>query len=186
VQESVHDLFVGKLERRMQRIRVGDPLDKNTDMGAIHSAAQLARIRELVVDGEQSGCALFQAGGVLPKKGFWFPPSLFTGVTMSHRIAREEIFGPVLSVLTFRTPEEAVEKANNTAYGLSAGIWTDKGARILWLAERMKAGVVWNNTFNRFDASSPFGGFKESGFGREGGRQGMRGYVRLQGGLSAG
>jgi aldehyde dehydrogenase (NAD+) len=122
----------------------------------------------------------------LPAKGYWFAPSMFTGVAMSHRIAREEIFGPVLSVLTFRTPEEAVEKANNTSYGLSAGIWTDKGARILWLAERMKAGVVWNNTFNRFDAASPFGGFKESGFGREGGRQGLRAYVRLAGGLLPG
>ncbi len=186
VQESVHELFADKLQRRMQRIRVGDPLDKNTDMGAIHSAVQLARIRELVGDGVAAGCTLYQAPCELPAKGFWFAPSMFTGVTMSHRIAREEIFGPVLSVLTFRTPEEAVEKANNTAYGLSAGIWTDKGARILWLAERLKAGVVWNNTFNRFDAASPFGGFKESGFGREGGRQGMRAYVRLAGGLSPG
>jgi aldehyde dehydrogenase (NAD+) len=186
VQESVHDLFVDKLRRRMARIRVGNPMDKNTDMGAIHSRAQLVRIQELVGDGVQSGCELFQPPCELPAKGFWFAPSLFTGVAPSHRIAREEIFGPVLSVLTFRTPEEAVEKANNTAYGLSAGIWTDKGARILWLAERMKAGVVWNNTFNRFDAASPFGGFKESGFGREGGRQGMRGYVRLAGGLSPG
>jgi aldehyde dehydrogenase (NAD+) len=186
LQESVHDLFVGKLRARMARIRVGNPLDKNTDMGAIHSSAQLARIRELVGDGQASGCELFQPKCELPTKGFWHAPSLFTGVTMSHRIAREEIFGPVLSVLTFRTPEEAVEKANNTAYGLSAGIWTDKGARILWLAERMKAGVVWNNTYNRFDAASPFGGFKESGFGREGGRQGMRGYVRLAGGLLPG
>jgi aldehyde dehydrogenase (NAD+) len=186
VQESVHDRFVDKLRRRMARIRVGNPMDKNTDLGAIHSAAQLARIRELVGDGQASGCELYQPKCELPKQGFWFPPSMFTGVTMSHRIAREEIFGPVLSVLTFRTPEEAVEKANNTAYGLSAGIWTDKGARILWLAERMKAGVVWNNTFNRFDAASPFGGFKESGFGREGGRQGMRGYVKLAGGLLPG
>jgi aldehyde dehydrogenase (NAD+) len=186
VQESVHDLVVDKLTRRMQRIRVGNPLDKNTDMGAIHSAAQLARIRELCDDGEQSGCVRVQPACELPAKGFWFPPTMFTGVSMSHRIAREEVFGPVLSVLTFRTPEEAVEKANNTSYGLSAGIWTDKGARILWLAERMKAGVVWNNTFNRFDAGSPFGGFKESGFGREGGRQGMRAYVRLAGGLLPG
>jgi aldehyde dehydrogenase (NAD+) len=186
VQESVHDLVVDKLVRRMQRIRVGNPLDKNTDMGAIHSAAQLARISELCADGEQSGCVLLQAKCELPKHGFWFPPTMFTGVSMSHRLAREEVFGPVLAVLTFRTPEEAVEKANNTAYGLSAGIWTDKGARILWLAERMKAGVVWNNTFNRFDAASPFGGMKESGFGREGGRQGMRAYVRLAGGLLPG
>jgi len=186
VQESVHDLFVDKLRRRMARIRVGNPMDKNTDMGAIHSAAQLARIRELVAVGVDGGADLFQSPCELPAKGYWFAPSMFTNVALSHRIAREEIFGPVLAVLTFRTPEEAVEKANNTAYGLSAGIWTDKGARILWLAERMKAGVVWNNTFNRFDPASPFGGFKESGFGREGGRQGMRGYVRLAGGLSPG
>jgi aldehyde dehydrogenase (NAD+) len=186
VQESVHDLLVDKLRRRMARIRVGDPMDKNTDMGAIHSAPQLARIKELVAAGQGEGAELHQAACALPGKGYWFPPSMFTGVAQSHRIAREEIFGPVLAVLTFRTPEEAVEKANNTSYGLSAGIWTDKGARILWLAERMKAGVVWNNTFNRFDAAAPFGGFKESGFGREGGRQGMRAYVRLAGGLTAG
>ncbi len=186
VQESVHDLFVDKLQRRMSRIRVGSPMDKNTDMGAIHSKPQLLRIRELVAAGQDEGAVLHQAPCELPSKGYWFAPSMFTGVAMSHRVAREEIFGPVLSVLTFRTPEEAVEKANNTSYGLSAGIWTDKGARILWLAERMQAGVVWNNTFNRFDAASPFGGFKESGFGREGGRQGMRGYVRLCGGLLPG
>jgi len=186
VQESVHDLLVDKLQRRMARIRVGNPMDKNTDMGAIHSKPQLQRIRELVAAGQDEGAVLHQAPCELPSKGYWFPPSIFTGVAMSHRVAREEIFGPVLSVLTFRTPEEAVEKANNTSYGLSAGIWTDKGARILWLAERMKAGVVWNNTFNRFDAASPFGGFKESGFGREGGRQGLRAYVRLAGGLLPG
>ncbi|MCR9248119.1 MAG: aldehyde dehydrogenase family protein [bacterium] len=186
VQESVHDLFVRKLARRMERIRVGNPLDKNTDMGAIHSAAQLARIEELVAAGVDEGATLHQSSCELPGQGFWFAPTMFTNVALSHRIAREEIFGPVLSVLTFRTPEEAVEKANNTSYGLSAGIWTDKGARILWLADRLRAGVVWNNTFNRFDAASPFGGFKESGFGREGGRAGMRAYVRLQDGLSAG
>jgi aldehyde dehydrogenase (NAD+) len=186
VQESVHDLFVEKLQRRMARIRVGNPLDKNTDMGAIHSKAQLQRIRELCAAGVEGGASLHQSKCDLPQKGFWFPPTMFTGVAMSHRIAREEVFGPVLAVLTFRTPEEAVEKANNTSYGLSAGIWTDKGARILWVAERMKAGVVWNNTFHRFDAASPFGGFKESGFGREGGRQGLRAYLRLPGGLSPG
>ncbi len=180
VQESVHDLVIDKLQRRMNRIRVGSPMDKNTDMGAIHSKAQLARIHELVAAGVEGGADLHQSTCELPQKGFWFPPSMFTNVAMSHRIAREEIFGPVLAVMTFRTPEEAVEKANNTSYGLSAGIWTDKGARILWLAERMKAGVVWNNTFNRFDAASPFGGFKESGFGREGGRQGLRAYVKLK------
>jgi aldehyde dehydrogenase (NAD+) len=186
VQEGVHELFVDKLCARMQRIRVGDPLDKNTDMGAIHSEAQLQRIRELVDSGVQDGARLRQADCALPARGFWFPPSLFTGVATSHRIAREEIFGPVLSVLTFRTPEEAVEKANNTCYGLSAGIWTDKGARILWLAERLRAGVVWNNTFNRFDPAAPFGGYRESGFGREGGRQGMRAYLRVPGSLSPG
>jgi len=186
VQESVHDLFVRKLQRRMARIRVGDPLDKNTDMGAIHSKAQLHRIRELVDAGVAEGADLHQASCKLPRKGYWFAPSMFTGVSQTHRVAREEIFGPVLSVSTFRTPEEAVQKANDTSYGLSAGIWTDKGARILWLAERMRAGVVWNNTFNRFDAASPFGGFQESGFGREGGRQGMRAYVRLRSGLLPG
>ena len=186
VHESVHDLFVEKLQRRMARIRVGNPLDKNTDMGAIHSKAQLARIRELCAAGVDGGGVMHQAKCELPSKGYWFAPTMFTSVSMSHRIAREEVFGPVLAVLTFRTPEEAVEKANNTSYGLSAGIWTDKGARILWCAERMKAGVVWNNTFNRFDAASPFGGFKESGFGREGGRQGLRAYVKLAGGLLPG
>ncbi|MCA8949448.1 MAG: aldehyde dehydrogenase family protein, partial [Planctomycetes bacterium] len=186
VQESVHQLFVDKLRRRMQRIRVGDPLDKNTDMGAIHSAAQLERIEQLVAAGVDEGAVLHQSECELPARGYWFRPTMFTEVAMSHRIAREEIFGPVLAVLTFRTPEEAVELANNTSYGLSAGIWTDKGARILWLASRLRAGVIWNNTFNRFDAASPFGGYKESGFGREGGRQGMRAYVRLRGGLSAG
>jgi aldehyde dehydrogenase (NAD+) len=186
VQESVHDVFVRKLQRRMARIRVGDPLDKNTDMGAIHSSEQLQRIRGLVQAGVDEGAVLFQPKCALPKNGFWFAPSMFTGVTQSHRIAREEIFGPVLSVSTFRTPEEAVQKANDTSYGLSAGIWTDKGARILWLASRMRAGVVWNNTFNRFDAASPFGGYQESGFGREGGRQGLRAYVKLRSGLLPG
>ncbi|MFK7741216.1 MAG: aldehyde dehydrogenase family protein [Planctomycetota bacterium] len=186
VQESVHDVFVKKLVRRMQRIRVGDPLDKNTDMGAIHSQEQLQRITALVQSGVDEGAALHQANGKLPRRGYWFQPTLFTDVAPAHRIFREEIFGPVLSVSTFRTPDEAVQKANDTSYGLSAGIWTDKGARILWLASRMRAGVVWNNTFNRFDAASPFGGYQESGFGREGGRQGMRAYVRLPNGLSAG
>ena len=177
VQESIHDLFVEKLKRRMERIRVGDPMDKNTDMGAINSKEQLCRIDELVAAGRSEGATMHQSGAVLPGKGFWHRPTLFTDVALSHRIAREEIFGPVLSVLTFRTPDEAVEKANNTAYGLSAGIWTDKGSRILDMASRMRAGVVWNNTFNRFDPASPFGGFKESGFGREGGRQGLLTYL---------
>ena len=183
LQESIHDLFVAKLQRRIARIRVGDPMDKNTDLGAIHSRLQLEKIQGLVQSGRDEGCTIHQPACTLPEKGFWFPPTLFTGVTQAHRIAREEIFGPVLAVLTFRTPEEAIEKANNTSYGLSAGVWTDKGARILWLADKLRAGVVWNNTFNRFDPGSPFGGMKESGFGREGGRQGLAAYVRREGGL---
>ncbi|MEC7583174.1 MAG: aldehyde dehydrogenase family protein [Planctomycetota bacterium] len=186
LQESVHDLFVDKLKSRMERIRVGDPMDKNTDMGAINSSAQLGRIRELVQSGVDEGADLYQPGCELPEQGYWFPPSVFTGVAASNRVVREEIFGPVLTVMTFRTPEEAVEKANNSNYGLSAGVWTDKGARILWLAERLRAGVVWNNTFNRFDPAAPFGGFQESGFGREGGKQGLRAYVRLPGSLTSG
>ncbi|MDP6930489.1 MAG: aldehyde dehydrogenase family protein [Planctomycetota bacterium] len=186
VQESVHDIVIDKLARRIERIRVGDPMDKNTDMGAINSDSQLARITELVESGKAEGGALHQSSCSLPDRGFWFPPSFFTGVSQTNRIVREEVFGPVLTVMTFRTPEEAVEKANNTEYGLSAGIWTDKGSRILWMAARMRAGVVWNNTFNRFDAGSPFGGFGESGFGREGGRQGLRAYLHFDGELSGG
>jgi aldehyde dehydrogenase (NAD+) len=180
VQESIAERFISKLKTRMGTLRVGDPLDKNTDVGAINSAAQLGRIRELVAAGETEGANLYQVPGCrLPAKGYWFAPSIFTGVTPSHRVAREEIFGPVLSVLTFRTLEEAIEKANNTAYGLSAGVWTDKGSRILQLAASLKAGVIWANTFNQFDPTSPFGGYKESGFGREGGRQGLSAYVQL-------
>ena len=186
VQESVHDIVIDKLARRIERIRVGDPMDKNTDMGAINSGSQLARITELVESGKAEGGALHQSSCSLPDRGFWFPPSFFTGVSQTNRVVREEVFGPVLAVMTFRTPEEAVEKANNTEYGLSAGIWTDKGSRILWMAARMRAGVVWNNTFNRFDAGSPFGGFGESGFGREGGRQGLRAYLHFDGELSGG
>jgi NAD-dependent aldehyde dehydrogenases len=166
-----------RLKRRLQTLRVGDPLDKNTDVGAINSAAQLARIRELADAGEAEGATRWSAPCVLPERGFWFAPTVFTGVSQSHRIAQEEIFGPVLSVLTFRTPQEAVAKANNTPYGLSAGIWTEKGSRILWMADQLRAGVVWANTFNRFDPTSPFGGYKESGYGREGGRHGLEGYV---------
>ena len=180
VQESVNEYFVGKLKTRLASLRVGNPLDKNTDVGAINSRGQLARIRELVAAGEAEGATLYQPPGCrLPERGFWFAPSIFTGVTPSHRVAREEIFGPVLSVLTFRTLDEAIEKANNTAYGLSAGVWTDKGARILQMSAALKAGVVWANTFNQFDPSSPFGGYKESGFGREGGRQGLSAYLQL-------
>ncbi|RGC66250.1 putative aldehyde dehydrogenase AldA [Micromonospora sp. MW-13] len=179
VQESVAEQVLESLKRRMARLRVGDPLDKNTDIGAINSAAQLARIRELSDAGSAEGAERWSPPCELPERGFWFAPTIFTGVTQAHRIAREEIFGPVLSVLTFRTPAEAVEKANNTPYGLSAGIWTDKGSRILWLADRLRAGVVWANTFNKFDPTSPFGGYKESGYGREGGRHGLEGYLNV-------
>ncbi|MEO3922803.1 aldehyde dehydrogenase family protein [Micromonosporaceae bacterium B7E4] len=177
VQESVYDEVLASLKRRMARLRVGDPLDKNTDIGAINSAAQLDRIRTLSEIGSSEGAERWSPPCELPDRGFWFAPTIFTGVSQAHRIAREEIFGPVLSVLTFRTPAEAVEKANNTPYGLSAGIWTDKGSRILWMADRLRAGVVWANTFNKFDPTSPFGGYKESGYGREGGRQGLEAYL---------
>ena len=179
VQENVADIIIDKLKRRMSTLRVGDPLDKNTDVGAINSKDQLEKISELVDSGVAEGAELFQPKCDLPENGYFFAPTLFTKVSQSHRIANEEIFGPVLSVLTFRTPAEAVEKANNTPYGLSAGIWTEKGSRILWMADQMKAGVVWGNTFNRFDPTSPFGGYKESGFGREGGRQGLMAYLEL-------
>jgi aldehyde dehydrogenase (NAD+) len=179
VQESIAEPLVDKLKRRMATLRVGDPLDKNTDVGAINSRAQLDKIQELVASGEADGAQAWQAPCELPARGFWFRPTVFTHVAQSYRIAQEEIFGPVLSVLTFRTPDEAVEKANNTPYGLSAGIWTDKGSRILDLANRVRAGVVWANTFNRFDPASPFGGYKESGFGREGGRHGLTAYLDL-------
>src|SRR6059036_3184384 len=182
VQESIYDPVISKLKRRLATLRVGDPLDKNTDVGAINSRAQLDKIGELVASGVDEGASIYQPECVLPERGFWFAPTLFTGVSQSHRIAREEIFGPVLSILTFRTPEEAVEKANNTPYGLSAGVWTEKGSRILWMAERLRAGVVWANTYNRFDPSSPFGGYKESRFGREGGRHGLEPYLRFDGG----
>jgi aldehyde dehydrogenase (NAD+) len=177
VQESVYDEVLGRLKERMTTLRVGDPLDKNTDVGAINSPAQLAKIRELSEVGAAEGAERWSAPCELPEHGYWFAPTLFTGVSQAHRIAREEIFGPVLSVLTFRTPAEAVQKANNTPYGLSAGVWTDKGSRILWMAERLRAGVVWANTFNKFDPASPFGGYKESGYGREGGRHGLEAYL---------
>ena len=179
LQESIAEQAIEKLKRRLGTLRVGDPLDKNTDVGAINSAQQLAKIRELVASGEAEGAEIFQPECRLPEKGYWFVPTVFTNVAQSYRIAQEEIFGPVLSVLTFRTPEEAVEKANNTAFGLSAGVWTEKGSRILWMAERLRAGVVWANTFNRFDPASPFGGYKESGFGREGGLHGLAPYLDL-------
>ena len=180
VQESIAEMFVAKLKNRIDVLRVGNPLDKNTDVGAINSRTQLDRICELVDSGVAAGAEMYQSAACqLPTPGFYFKPTVFTGVTQSHRIAREEIFGPVLSVLTFRTLEEAVEKANNTMYGLSAGVWTDKGSRILKMSTLLKAGVVWANTFNKFDPSSPFGGYKESGFGREGGRQGLMDYGRV-------
>jgi acyl-CoA reductase-like NAD-dependent aldehyde dehydrogenase len=178
VQESIAEEFVARLKERMTTLRVGDPMDKNTDVGAINSRAQMETIGELVASGVAEGAELWQPGCVLPDRGWFYKPTLFTNVAQSHRIAREEIFGPVLSTITFRTVDEAIEKANNTAYGLSAGIWTDKGSRILQVAAQLKAGVVWANTFNRFDPTSPFGGYKESGYGREGGLQGLHAYLR--------
>jgi aldehyde dehydrogenase (NAD+) len=177
VQESVADQVIERLRRRLTTLRLGDPLDKNTDIGAINSRQQLDKIRDLSAAGEAEGAHRWSPPCELPDRGFWFAPTVFTGVSQSHRIAREEIFGPVLSVLTFRTPEEAVAKANNTPYGLSAGVWTEKGSRILWMAQRMRAGVVWANTYNRFDPTSPFGGYRESGYGREGGRHGLAAYL---------
>ncbi len=178
IQENIQDEVLEKLKRRMASIRVGDPLDKNTDLGAINSAEQLSRITELSASGDLEGAHRWSPQCDLPAAGFWYPPTIFTGVTQAHRIAREEIFGPVLSVLTFRTPQEAIEKANNTPYGLSAGIWSEKGSRILWASQQLRAGVIWANTFNKFDPASPFGGYKESGWGREGGRHGLSAYLK--------
>jgi aldehyde dehydrogenase (NAD+) len=177
VQESVAELVVERLKTRLGTLRLGDPLDKNTDIGAINSPQQLEKITRLSEEGESEGATRWTAACALPERGWWFPPTVFTGVSPAHRIAREEIFGPVLSVLTFRTPDEAVAKANNTTYGLSAGVWTEKGSRILHMANKLRAGVVWANTFNRFDPASPFGGYRESGFGREGGRHGLAAYL---------
>ncbi|MFI8350354.1 aldehyde dehydrogenase family protein [Streptomyces sp. NPDC085596] len=177
VQESIQDELLDALKRRLSTLRLGDPLDKNTDIGAINSAEQLARITALAEKGEAEGAERWSPACELPESGYWFAPTLFTNVTQAHTIARDEIFGPVLSVLSFRTPDEAVAKANNTQYGLSAGIWTEKGSRILAVANKLRAGVVWSNTFNKFDPTSPFGGYKESGFGREGGRHGLEAYL---------
>jgi aldehyde dehydrogenase (NAD+) len=177
VQETIADEVLRRLVRRVDQLRVGDPMDKNTDVGAINSAAQLARIEELTQYGESEGATRYTSSCVLPDKGYWFAPTIFADVAQSHRIAREEIFGPVLSVLTFRTPEEAVAKANNTNYGLACGVWSEKGSRTLWVAQRLRAGVIWANTYNRFDPTSPFGGVRESGFGREGGRHGLEAYL---------
>ncbi len=178
VQENIQDEVLAKLKVRMSHIRLGNPLDKNTDIGAINSAEQLAKIKELSLAGEAEGAERWSPPCDLPREGFWFAPTIFTGVSQTHRIAREEIFGPVLSVLTFRTPQEAIEKANNTPFGLSAGIWSEKGSKILWTASKLRAGVVWANTFNKFDPASPFGGYKESGWGREGGRHGLTAYLK--------
>jgi len=180
VEEGAFDVLMHKLRDRMQTLRVGDPLDKNTDVGAINSKMQLEKIKELVEAGEREGATRYSAPCHLPSRGYWFAPTLFTGVAQSHRIAREEIFGPVLSVMTFRTAEEAIEKANNTMYGLSAGVWTDKGSKSFWVSQRLRAGVIWANTYNKFDPSSPFGGYKESGFGREGGKQGLLPYLEVE------
>lgn len=179
VQEGVVDTVIRKLKDRMATLRVGNPLDKNTDIGAINSREQLGKIRELVQSGVDEGCRLYSASCELPTKGFWFAPSFFTDVAQSNRVAQEEIFGPVLTILTFRTPEEAIEKANNTAFGLSAGVWTDKGSKVFKVSQKLRAGVVWANTYNKFDPASPFGGYKESGMGREGGLHGLKAYVEL-------
>lgn len=179
VQESIYPTVIRKLQRRIQLLRVGDPLDKNTDVGAINSLAQLRKIEHYVRLGLEEGAEMFQCDCDLPTKGYWFRPTVLTGVSMAHTVAREEIFGPVLAVLTFRTPDEAIEIANNTRYGLSAGVWTGKGSRYLAFASKLKAGVIWCNTYNKFDPASPFGGYKESGFGREGGVHGLRAYVSL-------
>jgi aldehyde dehydrogenase (NAD+) len=179
VQESIYEPVIEKLKQRLKTLRLGDPLDKNTDVGAINSKQQLEKIQELVASGEEEGAEIYQPPCRLPERGYWFVPTVFTNVAQSYRVAQEEIFGPVLTVLTFRTPDEAVEKANNTPYGLSAGVWTEKGSRILSIAQQLKAGVIWANTYNRFDPSSPFGGYKESGFGREGGLHGLEPYLQF-------
>ncbi|HEY3249822.1 MAG TPA: aldehyde dehydrogenase family protein, partial [Ignavibacteria bacterium] len=177
VQENISDIVIKKLKNRLKTLRVGDPLDKNTDIGAINSKMQLNKIKQLVQSGIDEGCSIYQPECKLPDKGYWFKPTFFANVAQSNRIAQEEIFGPVLSILTFRTPKEAIEKANNTPYGLSAGIWTDKGSKIFKMVGKVKSGVIWSNTFNRFNPASPFGGYKESGFGREGGIHGLKEYI---------
>jgi acyl-CoA reductase-like NAD-dependent aldehyde dehydrogenase len=186
VQENIHDDVVERLHRRLATLRLGDPLDKNTDIGAVNSKAQLDRITAIAKSGDEEGATRWTAACEIPEKGFWFAPTVFTGVQTSHTIAREEIFGPVLSVLTFRTPDEAVAKANNSPYGLSAGIWTEKASRMLAIADKLRAGVVWANTFNKFDPASPFGGYKESGYGREGGRHGLAAYLDSSNGKAIG
>lgn len=179
VQENIYPRVIQKLQDRIRTIRIGHPLDKNTDLGAINSAAQLQKIRALVQSGIEEGLEVIQPPCRLPEKGFWFPPTLLSGATMSNRVANEEIFGPVLTIMTFRTPEEAIERANNIPYGLSAGVWTDKGSKIFKIVSKLRAGVVWANTYNKFDPTSPFGGYKESGWGREGGLHGLLPYLNL-------
>ena len=179
VQESIHDEVIAKLKHRMETLRVGDPLDKNTDVGAINSKEQLDKISSLVEQGVEEGGELYQPDCDVPNTGYFFRPSFFTDVTPSHTVAQKEIFGPVLSVMTFRTPDEAVTKANNTPYGLACGVWTDKGSKLFNVAGELDCGIVWGNTYNKFDPASPFGGYKESGFGREGGRQGLLAYLKM-------
>ena len=177
VQESVADVVIRKLKDRIETLIVGDPLDKNTDIGAINSKMQLDKIKELVQIGVDEGGEMYQSSCPVPKKGYWFRPTLFTGVAQSHRVVQEEIFGPVLAIQTFRTVDEAIEKANNTPYGLSGGVWTDKGSKIFKVTSKLRAGVIWANTYNKFDPTSPFGGYKESGVGREGGMHGLEAYL---------
>ncbi|WP_457618943.1 aldehyde dehydrogenase family protein [Lutibacter sp.] len=180
IQESVADLVIEKLKRRMETLIVGNPLDKNTDIGAINSKKQLKTIENYIKIGINEGVEIYQPECKFPTQGNWCAPTLFLNVSQSHRIVQEEIFGPVLAVQTFRTIDEVIEKANNTPYGLSAGVWTEKGSKIFHLTQKLNAGVVWGNTFNKFDATSPFGGYKESGFGREGGLHGLKPYVKFE------
>ncbi|MAJ05921.1 MAG: betaine-aldehyde dehydrogenase [Crocinitomicaceae bacterium] len=180
IQESVNEIFIRKLKDRIQSLILGDPLDKNTDIGAINSKSQLDTINKYIDLGKKEGAKIFQLNCQIPNKGFWCAPTLFTNVSQSHTIAQEEIFGPVLAIQTFRTTKEAIEKANNTPYGLSAGVWTDKGSKIFNLTSKLQAGVIWANTYNKFDPTSPFGGYKESGYGREGGLHGLEAYLNLE------
>tara|TARA_B100000959_G_scaffold62966_1_gene66365 strand:- start:349 stop:1293 length:945 start_codon:yes stop_codon:yes gene_type:complete len=179
VQEGVANEVITKLKKRMESLIVGDPLDKNTDIGAINSKMQLDKIKMYVKLGKDEGGTIHQTECLLPKKGYWFAPTIFTDVSQSNRIVQEEIFGPVLAIQTFRTVDEVIAKANNSPYGLSGGVWTDKGSKIFKVTQDIRAGVIWANTFNKFDPSSPFGGYKESGVGSEGGIEGLSGYVNL-------
>ena len=180
VQESVAEQVIRKLKDRMETLIVGDPLDKNTDIGAINSKAQLEKIESYLDIGKQEGGEIHQSSCRVPARGYWCRPTIFTGVSQSNRVVQEEIFGPVLAIQTFRTFDEAVSKANNTPYGLSGGVWTDKGAKIFKMTQSVRAGVICANTFNKFDPTSPFGGYKESGVGREGGLHGLDAYLALE------